>query len=759
MTIKKEVYFYLILIIFLVLNVINISSESYLYNSKIIELEQNILNKFDNQIEVKVVIELKSRDLLDPTLSSLNNSDFVLSDILVSRDAFAGNITREGLDKLLNNSNIKSIYLSRTSHILLQSSLPLINATKVWQLGYTGMNQTICVIDTGVNYTHPNLGGCVNTNNINDGSCAKVIGGYDYYNNDANPIDDNGHGTHVAGIASANGTINGTAPYSKIIALKVCNSAGTDCPNTKIADAITWCVNNKTIYNISVITMSLGDDEEYTDGNCPIDLRTQINNAYSSNISVVISSGNGGKLAGIGHPACRGNATSVGATYDKDYPSSLEFTGICTEASPGGDNITCFTNRGTNLDLLAPGYLINSTNIGGDYIENWGTSMSAPFVAGAAALLLEKNRTLTPDQIRDILNNTGKRIPDNASGLNFSRIDIIEAINSIGPFSPDGQSCTLDSQCQSNYCDNDGVGLTDDDWCFTPYNTYFDGQETTYCEYSTNNGDLDCDEKQVGTDLDKCVGVSYREDECSSTCAETDVTSVFECTDSGCSCNQPLCDGLTTSSSIITCSAGETWFGDQCTSTAGGEDSSNNICRSSTYAVSCTADSQCNGVELLTNKCNEGCIYDIIPPNVNIISPINQIYNTTKIEFNVSLNEKGKWCNFSLDGSQNISMTKFNNTYFNFTSLNVSDGDHTAYYSCSDLVDNYNITTFANFFVDIENITVCRKLTRSINYTILNNISSQGTCLNITNNNINIDGNRYTINYSTTTTGYAVNNT
>jgi hypothetical protein len=62
----------------------------------------------------------------------------------------------------------------------------------------------------------------------------------------------------------------------------------------------------------------------------------------------------------------------------------------------------------------------------------------------------------------------------------------------------DGQNCSSDSQCSSGYCDNDGVGLNDDGWCFTPYNTYFDNQKTNYCEYSTGLGDVNCDEKQIG---------------------------------------------------------------------------------------------------------------------------------------------------------------------------------------------------------------------------------------------------------------------
>ncbi len=174
----------------------------------------------------------------------------------------------------------------------------------------------------------------------------------------------------------------------------------------------------------------------------------------------------------------------------------------------------------------------------------------------------------------------------------------------------DGQSCTRDAQCDSGYCDNDGEGLTDDDHCFTPYNTYFDGQETSYCEYSTNEGIIYCDENSVGSDLDYCSGLSYREEECNSSCSNADVTSVFECDDASCSCSEFLCDGLTTGNTITTCSSEKTYFADKCTSTASGEDRGDNICRNSTFAADCTADLECGGIVAGTGDCTLNCISD-----------------------------------------------------------------------------------------------------------------------------------------------------
>ncbi|MFH0831877.1 MAG: S8 family serine peptidase [archaeon] len=228
----------------------------------------------------------------------------------------------------------------------------------------------------------------------------------------------------------------------------------------------------------------------------------------------------------------------------------------------------------------------------------------------------------------------------------------------------EGHSCNQSWQCQSSFCDNDGTGLSDDNWCFTPYNSYFDGQENTYCEYSTNNGTGDCDEQQVGTDLNKCVMTSYYETECSSSCGYQDVTSIFDCTETGCSCSQPLCDGLTVNSSITTCSAEKTYFADKCSLTAGGEDRVDNLCKSSAFASGCTAATQCNGIANGTGFCNATCGYEPFnATNITSLAVINS--NSTLKVFEFWINNTGLTNNVSwilntgesnITSSQNITL-------------------------------------------------------------------------------------------------------
>src|SRR3989338_7120208 len=126
-------------------------------------------------------------------------------------------------------------------------------------MNITGKGETACVIDSGIDYTHPDLGGCTNDTFL-AGNCSKVIAGHDFKNNDTNPIDDQGHGTHVAGIiASTNETYRGVAPDATLVAIKVCdNTTGGNCADEDIINGIDWCINNASKYNISVISMSLG---------------------------------------------------------------------------------------------------------------------------------------------------------------------------------------------------------------------------------------------------------------------------------------------------------------------------------------------------------------------------------------------------------------------------------------------------------------------------------------------------------------------
>ena len=385
------------------------------------------LNKMDNSKKEKMMIAEQQEEVLEKLDL---NYDFELKNKFSSVNGFSGEVTEEGLEKLKNDPNVKRIYPNRPVKAFLSDSKNIVNATNTWKLIYNGTNLTgkrevVCVIDTGVDYTHSDMGNCASTSNINDGSCAKVIGGYDFINSDQNPIDDNGHGTHVAGIvASTNITYRGIAPDANIVAIKSLNNNG-DGTTATVVNGINWCVDNSSIFNITVISMSLGTTtlfSNYCDNDDPL-VAAAVDAAIAKNISVIAATGNAGSTTGIGSPACIKNATAVGWT-NKD------------------NTISADSNRNSITDLLAPGSSITSTKNGGGTESNSGTSMSTPHVAATFALIhqyfkLTENKAAMPNETQRYLNNTGKQITDTGgSGLTFSRINIFAAILSLDTLAP-----------------------------------------------------------------------------------------------------------------------------------------------------------------------------------------------------------------------------------------------------------------------------------------------------------------------------------
>ena len=260
--------------------------------------------------------------------------DFALRRQYTLVNGFSGRLTRSGLEKL-RQSPVASIRLDTPVAAALSASVPQIEAHRVWNItsnsiALNGTGETVCIVDTGIDYTHPDLGGCTNATFL-AGTCAKVISGYDFCGNsgscgtdpdDSDPADDNGHGTHVAGIVASNNlTYRGVAPDAKLVALKVLNSAGSGF-YSDVTSGVDWCVNNATKYNISVISMSLGCSggscthwQTACDGSFS-SLAAAINSAVAKNISVMVAAGNQGFTDGISDPACITNATPVGAVDD-----------------------------------------------------------------------------------------------------------------------------------------------------------------------------------------------------------------------------------------------------------------------------------------------------------------------------------------------------------------------------------------------------------------------------------------------------------
>lgn len=444
-------------IVFLFIFIALISFYITATNSESNKVSEKVLEQIQKQGNARVMINLKELSETKGFIFKTKKTSFEINSEkqkiknIVIRDIKKENlrhtfnksisaiISKKNLVNLENNIDVKSVELVGTRHIFLQDSIPLINANKTWNLqinnvNLTGLGETVCIIDTGVNYTLPDLGGCYGNNNVS--SSCKVIGGWDYCaddktctTEDSDPMDAQGHGTHVSGIVSANGSIKGVAPDAKIVMIKASNSTGTFWEDDLIK-AVDWCVNNASTFNISVISMSLGGRLYSSYCNADV-VAPSINNAILNNISVVIATGNNGNSTDISSPACIENATAVGAT-NKD------------------DTIASYSNRNNMTDLLAPGTNINSTVSTGSctfckpsgYNVLSGTSMATPHVAGAFALIrqffrLQSNKVLTPKEIENSLKNTGKQINDSGySNLNYSRIDIYSAILSLDNKAP-----------------------------------------------------------------------------------------------------------------------------------------------------------------------------------------------------------------------------------------------------------------------------------------------------------------------------------
>ncbi len=384
------------------------------------------------QEEVLGKLDVLQADSGQNDANETEDMDFRLKRKFATINGFYGNVTEEGLEKLRNDPDVEKIYYDYEVRIDLSVSVPQINANRTWELIYNntninGQGETICIVDTGIQYTHPALGGCNQTTDINDGSCSKVIGGYDYYNGDSNPIDDNGHGTHCAGIAAGeNETYRGVAPGAKLVAVKVLSSSGSGSTGD-VASGIDWCVSNASKLNISVISMSLSlrypGGKEYT-FNSPCDGNDAVVNAANAagaaGIFVVAAAGNDGNTSGIASPACGSNVTAIGGVNSNN-------------------NITY--NRGSLLKLLAPGVSITSTYITSTFSTKSGTSMAAPHAAGAAALLFqykkyESNVTLNRTQVESALNSTGYPLTDSSTGMVYYRIDPFAAILSLDTTPP-----------------------------------------------------------------------------------------------------------------------------------------------------------------------------------------------------------------------------------------------------------------------------------------------------------------------------------
>lgn len=282
-------------------------------------------------------------------------------------------------------------------------NLKLIRMESAWNIMKTNSKVTIAVVDTGVDYDHEDLTGT-------------VLKGKNFIKGNNDPMDDQGHGTHVAGIIGAitNNAIGGSGVSwgAKILAVKACDKNG-DCSTSNVSRAIQYAVDS----NVKIINVSIAGA-----GSCNGTYNDTLAYAVKKGALVIAAAGNGNNGDGIGVnastqiPAGCNNVLAVGAVSANDSRSP-------------------FSNYGDKVEIAAPGGVgpcsmptcILSTSLNNGYTLRSGTSMAAPQVSGVAALIQANNSSLSMQRVRSCLTTGGDTIQtDKPIGLRLNALQSLQ---------------------------------------------------------------------------------------------------------------------------------------------------------------------------------------------------------------------------------------------------------------------------------------------------------------------------------------------
>jgi len=429
------------------------------------KVDPSIQRKFKDQTTVPVIIRLnmsfnrfyepgQNADRVSQKRTEFSNAKSKLSNVLGAEctitsnleiiNGVAATVKINAIGKLSQSPDVKKVELDKEVKVVLDTSLGDIYAKEVWQLfdannnPLTGKGKRIAIVDTGVDYHQPAFGSCAGI-----GSSCKVVAGYDFVNNDTDPMDDNGHGTHVAATAAGKDVVAGVqlygvAPDANILAYKVCNSGGS-CASSALIAAINKATDpngdGKSDDHADVGSMSLGG------GGNPDDAQSlAVDNSSATGVVWTIAAGNSGpSSATVMSPGTARSAITVAAACKT---AQIGTNSYCTGP------IASFSSRGPLIwngvdiqkpDVAAPGVFIcaarwdsafstASTCFDTAHIRISGTSMATPHVAGAVALVRQAHPDYTPAQVKDLLKSSARNLGVSYNDQGAGEINLKAAI-------------------------------------------------------------------------------------------------------------------------------------------------------------------------------------------------------------------------------------------------------------------------------------------------------------------------------------------
>lgn len=311
----------------------------------------------------------------DINQKAVTNVNGEIEEVLNHIPVITGEIPEAAIPILERNKEILTVEVDQRVQVNGQVQdwgIKAVNAEQSWQSTYTGKGIKVAVLDTGIS-PHEDL---------------MIAGGVSFTSYTTSYFDDNGHGTHVAGIIGAEnhnniGTV-GVAPDADLFAVKVLDRNGSGYLSD-IIKGIDWSMTNK----MDIINLSLGIASD------SLALHQAVDKAYNSGILLVAAAGNNGKVDGTGDTV----------EYPARYDSTIAVSAMDTSNMRGS-----FSATGQTIEVTAPGVKILSTYLNNQYLYMSGTSMAAPYAAGTLALLKQANPALSHTQLREKLNETVKDI-------------------------------------------------------------------------------------------------------------------------------------------------------------------------------------------------------------------------------------------------------------------------------------------------------------------------------------------------------------